>query len=863
MQGEGEGTNQALTTSRAMQPSAETFLWTLLRSTGPSSEGVSAMASDRNGYGMAWLCLSTTKKGKVQGEPYEFFDFSDCNLSPQKIFLMLDQLPKSVEGLKIGSSAVKGPALPLLRRFLEGVGGGGEGDKDKRPMLKKLSFADSSVGPSESEVIFAAWPSSLESFILKHNFVGTWGMRAFGEVIKHGKVSCLRVLDLQRTGLNDEGLKIFCKAVEGKSLKVETLNLSGNGLGVGGMENLCSALCAGCFSDIRHLLLGGCNLSDEAVERLADCMERGGLLNLEILDLEQNDPCSGRFLGPLGSALRKDAVPRMRTLKLKMTRVVIQAITEGVGVFLRSLSAAECPSDLHVHIRDLVLRRLYLAEDDFRALAAGKHRPLRTLSLHLDNENIGTFFGQLIGAPRSPPFESLDLFLTSLIRETDIDSSNGLRLLSQAIQMGRLNSVRMLSVCVVGHTEEVGGAGKAALFTSLGIVKLPILTDLQIWAVFTDSEVTLLAQAIRCGNLSGLRHFGLTGESLTGSRMQTMLQAVFDSETGMPVLEKLELRHTRAGEVGRFLGTALVSGKLGGKLSEIDLSDSYLTGETLRGLSEAVRDGALVNVLSLSLGRNGGVTGGMWGEFMRTIAESRGGLPKLEVLSLDGAAAQDAGGAIMLALLSGKVPSLRILGPLLLSVDAQGLGEMGDAVRAGRLNFPPRLSNLGFRLRDSTNPNINIDADPLITAIAESENGLPSSVRLLDLSGGRVGNRALASLAASGVGGAGGKLSYLQELILRSCDIDDGRLRAWGEVFSAHECPKLALINLSSNRISVEGVSAFLRSLSPQSLPELRSVRLEGQEGVEGEEQQKKFKSSVEALRSAAKREGKVWMWDR
>uniref|UniRef100_A0A0G4G0Y3 Uncharacterized protein n=1 Tax=Chromera velia CCMP2878 TaxID=1169474 RepID=A0A0G4G0Y3_9ALVE len=114
----------------------------------PSCEEVSEMASGRNSYGMAWLCLSSIKKGKVRGLPFTSLDLSGCNLPPQKIFFILEQLPKSVEALKLGPRAVKGEALTLLRRFLESVGGGEggggsgleEGGKEG-PSLKSLSFA--------------------------------------------------------------------------------------------------------------------------------------------------------------------------------------------------------------------------------------------------------------------------------------------------------------------------------------------------------------------------------------------------------------------------------------------------------------------------------------------------------------------------------------------------------------------------------------------------------------------------------------------------------------------------------------------------------------------------------------------------
>uniref|UniRef100_A0A0G4FIP3 Uncharacterized protein n=1 Tax=Chromera velia CCMP2878 TaxID=1169474 RepID=A0A0G4FIP3_9ALVE len=180
-------------------------------------------------------------------------------------------------------------------------------------------------------------------------------------------------------------------------------------------------------------------------------------------------------------------------------------------------------------------------------------------------------------------------------------------------------------------------------------------------------------------------------------------------------------------------------------------------------------------------------------------------------------------------------------------------GALGNPVRAGR--FPPQLKRVEFCLHEeATGTNV----DGLIRAIAESEKGLPHCADYLDLRGERIGEEALASLAASGGGVSGGKLSHLEILLLQDCEIDDGRLKRWGEACSAYQCPKLRLLVLNHNRISLEGVWAFLDVLTPQSLPQLTDLHLDGQEGLESIEQQREFSTSVRALQDAAHAEGKL-----
>uniref|UniRef100_A0A0G4F9B3 Uncharacterized protein n=1 Tax=Chromera velia CCMP2878 TaxID=1169474 RepID=A0A0G4F9B3_9ALVE len=176
----------------------------------------------------------------------------------------------------------------------------------------------------------------------------------------------------------------------------------------------------------------------------------------------------------------------------------------------------------------------------------------------------------------------------------------------------------------------------------------------------TDADMLLFVDVVRLGNLCGLRVLELSrtndGESVGRVGMEALMGAVVESEEGLPLLESLNLTGTRAGEGAPALGTALMSGKLT-KLSDIYLSESALTDQGLRGLEDAVRGGGFVNVVRLSLGDNWGVEGRVWTEFMRAIAESERGMPKMEWLGLSYTNASKE--AVSVALGSGKLPSLK------------------------------------------------------------------------------------------------------------------------------------------------------------------------------------------------------------
>uniref|UniRef100_A0A0G4GE00 Uncharacterized protein n=1 Tax=Chromera velia CCMP2878 TaxID=1169474 RepID=A0A0G4GE00_9ALVE len=706
---------------------------------------LSQLAKERESFRLAWLNLFLLNQNKALGKvpvaPPRSIDLSD-------------------------SVGVKGRALPLLLRFLERLQAARE-DGVRAPRLKQFTFAD--------------------------NPIGLEGIGALTKEVKEGKAASLHVLDLEKTGLEKQGMKSLSEAMKEKSL-----------------------------------------LTDEAVKPLAESMGRGDLMNLEVLDLGGNC-CWGRFLGDLGGALRADVVPHLRELSVTDARGSdMVGSKEPITSFLSALSAPECPPSLQV--RGLRLTDGDLSEEEVCAVGASKYRPLRTLDLSLPPTQVTPFLEEVVGAEEAPTYEVIDLCLHFL------DAANeGLSLVGEAIQSGRFACVRKLWV---GDLHDPDGAadpidfvgGKTALFTAFSPTRLPLLSEFQMHRfLLTDADITRFAEAVRVGNLSGLRVLQMRAadmdEDFGQEGMDALIIALVESGEGLPFLNELDLRDTKAGEAAESWERVFASGKLP-CLSDINLSNTLLTCQTLRRLGEAVRGGGLVGVLSLDLSSNTGIGRGVWGEFMRAVAESERGMPKLKNLNLMDTPACLAGGPVSLALGSGKVSSLEDLGVGIFYFDQAGVGNLEEAVRTGQ--FPPRLDKFAFQLSQA-NGNQPINLDGLVRAIAESGRGLPSCIASLGLSPARFSEQALVSLTASGGSDSWGKLSQLKCLDLSSCRVDNARLKRLAEVFSAHECRELQSVNLqNNNQITAAGVSAFLEVIAQieGGLPKLKSLDLQGT-GVE------------------------------
>uniref|UniRef100_A0A0G4I2F2 Uncharacterized protein n=1 Tax=Chromera velia CCMP2878 TaxID=1169474 RepID=A0A0G4I2F2_9ALVE len=958
-----------------------------------TSETLSDLAKHEDSVGVAWLCASLFNKnktlGKVSVDPPDSIDLSgsDVGTSPAKVFLFLESLPSSVKEIILDSVAVRGRALPRFLRFLERLQSvrkqaRGKGGKVTQMRLQSFVFGENSMGPPEAPRIFPLLLPCLESLSLKGNLLGLAGFRGLAEALRVGHASSLRTLDLERTGLNKEGLEIICKAItQTPLLHLETLNLSQNDLSNSGMSVLCPVLSVASLPHLRVLVLRNCGFGGAEMHSVAHVLEAGRLPKLETLDLEGNEwsgiSASNNAIRSFGRALRKNNVPHLRNLNLMSEGGIASGsmlfgnsvllgedLVAILGIVRLDISGERDMRPLeHVQIglRNVHPRHL-------RALAVGWYPSVRTLGLGL--AEVPAFLRALAESPLSvekPVLEALDVCLH--LKEPEANAGReGLELLGESIEKGRLGFIRKIKIRG-GNAIPALTEARGCFFQALRNQKLPRLSVLSLvdfglvrsevkclvgalkkgnlprlrvldlrghwnangWGVggieveemsnlmnaVVESEESphdleelnlsrtnagrgagALGWALRSGNLRRLSVVNLSRSCLSGAGVRGLAEAVregallavsclnlkenadgggmwradvgsaawtdlfrsmSDSSVGLPNLRELDLSDTSAGESVPFLGAALLAGKLG-KLVEIGLRKSGLTNLAVGSLANAVRFGCLVGVSSLQLSDNEQVEGESWEYFFEAIAENEDGLPSLKRLDLIDTEAKKAGGPLATVLGSGKLPSLEGLRPNLFQdgtvpfeLDDGGVQRLSDAVRAGR--FPPGLCRLGFRLVRGAQ---GIDVDRLISAISESEKGLPWCVGHLNLRGGRLGEDSLVKLARSGGGSSGGRLSNLKDLALCDCEIDDQRLKRLAEVFCAHGCPQLRLLNLFLNKISPEGLTAFVDTLSPEALPCLIDLSLGGQQGFEGREEGKRFARHVESVRERVRSEGKL-----
>uniref|UniRef100_A0A0G4F1V7 Uncharacterized protein n=1 Tax=Chromera velia CCMP2878 TaxID=1169474 RepID=A0A0G4F1V7_9ALVE len=863
------------------QTAEESSLFVILKRSGLSAETLSALARHRDSFGLAWLCcrlyMENKASWKTSVDPPQAIDLSETiGLSAKKVIFFLDWLPDSVEEVKLGPRA----AIPLFVRFLEKEEAARESGRRKRLnlSLQVKSWRQNSIGPEEAPILLPVLLPSLEKLSLKGNILGIEGFRALAEGMREGKAGSLKVLDLEETGFEKEGLMVLCQAIKETGLKVEELNLSGNPVRPldirsdgsweeGEIEAVCSVLSVSSLPCLRVLFLRGCRLGDSHVQQLCAVLGRGDVPNLESLNLEGNLKFpESTGLDCLVRALRVDSLPHLKNLNV---------ITEGgfcgtnmASFFLSSLKSEQCPPLENVSISLNHDAR----EDVLCALGGGQSPFVRTLSLGLPPSLLVTFLKAVLDSQaknegvEGGPFEDVDIRMTAEVwvgDETQIQAlCECLRLLGEGIRRGWLGFLKKVQAslwCVGGWNFEIqlGGSSeqwvfieeaKHAFFSSLSAVQVCGLSELSIQDLqLSDADMILGAEGVRVGSLCGLRVLDLSCESSDASGcfgregMEALVRAILENERGLPSLETLNFRNTRAGCGVGSLGSAFLAGKFP-KLCDLDLRKSSLTDEGVSGLADVVRGGGLMGVRVLDLGSHELVRESAWREFFQAIRDNRWGLPQLKSLILKETRATHVGGPLAAAVGRGRLPSLQTIWLSVFCLDEEGVGDFADAVRVGK--FPPHLQKVGFCLSEG-GPAISVDT--LIRAIGESEKGLPSSVSVLNLRGGRLEEEALAFLANSGEGSGvwGGRLAALGRLDLSGCAIDDGKLKRLGEVFTAHGAPKLTCLKVKGNTISIKGLTAFIDVLRPGCLPQLKQFLVEDPDEVVGDEE--KFALAIKA----------------
>uniref|UniRef100_A0A0G4H1U4 Uncharacterized protein n=1 Tax=Chromera velia CCMP2878 TaxID=1169474 RepID=A0A0G4H1U4_9ALVE len=435
-----------------------------------TSETLSDLARQRESFGLAWLgvflCQKTKRLDKVSVSPPSSFDLSGTRrICPEKVSLMLDQIPPSALDVTLDGAAVRGARFPLFLRFFGRLEAGVRGGEASR--LKSFLFPENSILPLEASRALPLLPPSLQSLCLKGNFLGPEGTRGLVEGLRTLRLCSLLTLDLENTGVDEGELR------------------------------------------------GGCRFWERGVRCLAESLSEGGLMSLETLDL-QGSVCGegggffgGAFLGPLGKGLCWGSVPCLKTLNLFDMRL----FGGGLASVLRALRAADRPPLLHGCVE---VGSQSLCKKMLRSLGEGGYPSLRSLRLFLENGDVETFFERLVEVPDRPHFESLEFKRERHEEEEEEEEeeetsllADGLRLVGQAIWMGRLSSLEKLSITTndpKAVPSEISVDDATGLFSMLALQNLPKLSELSIVDLcLTDVDVDLLAQAVRAGNLSALR----------------------------------------------------------------------------------------------------------------------------------------------------------------------------------------------------------------------------------------------------------------------------------------------------------------------------------------------------------------------
>uniref|UniRef100_A0A0K6S9P0 Uncharacterized protein n=1 Tax=Chromera velia CCMP2878 TaxID=1169474 RepID=A0A0K6S9P0_9ALVE len=816
----------------------------LFQRAGLTSETVSQLGRERSSFGVAWLSASLYARSLESS-------------FKRKIFLEQPCVIDISDG-----AVVKGEALPGFLKFLEG-----------RPSnLKKFTFAKNSMGVDEARQVFPAVLPSLEGLCVKDTMLSNKGLRPLSTSIAEGRASSLLSLKLENVGLNLVGLNTLCEALKKKTLlQIETLSLSQNPCCIDrGTRLLSPVLNTDCLPGLRVLLMRSCGMTAPELKDMATILGKGDLPKLETLDFGGNPGGwslyseAEKVVALFGKALRVEVLPSLKNLNLVIDEC--HAYPEDEDVLLNALASADRPP-----LENVEILLQHLSIEKARSLGGGNYPSIRTLYLHFGlrpllgaplpgPEVLVSFLSELLKAQERPQFDALDL-------NAGCDQSS-LMLMEELIRAGRFGCIRKLSlVGLFSQSSDSIFNPFIRLSSAFVETKLCRLSELILDRVQTGGMEILrfVGEAVRVGHLPGLRVLevsrlmgdgGNEGEWERGESEEIGLGALMRGFVGsvkVPPLERLSLSFGGVGAGVGSVGSAFMSGKLG-KLSDLRLDGGGLTNDGLKMLAQAVRGGWLVNLTYLRLPAMSEEDEG-WREFMKAIGKSDEGLPRLK--HFHPPLPQS------LALALRKLPALEAPkdrpttnthGPptpiprsdMSLVLDEEGLSNMAEAVRAGDL--PSGLKSLNISLCES------ISVDSLLVAIGESEKGLPPCVQGLDLRGGHFREETLAALAASEE-----KLSGLRHLELGGCDIDDSRLQRLGEVFNAHVCPGLASLWLEENKISLKGVSAFLKALHPESLPTLSTLRFYGQKTTEMQEANKRvFRDRCEDLVKEAKRQGKL-----
>uniref|UniRef100_A0A0G4G9T1 Uncharacterized protein n=1 Tax=Chromera velia CCMP2878 TaxID=1169474 RepID=A0A0G4G9T1_9ALVE len=632
-------------------PSEEEVLSLLLEHGGPFTQ----VTAGRDLFGMTWTSLRSIEMGAVRGAQLRSVDLSACSLSPGKAALLLLALPSSTEELVLGPAMVRGRALLPLCQFMDRRVSGcisGAACSGDAPRLKSLAFAKHSIGFDERAQVFSRLPEGLESFALEDDYPDTVKAPGLVSAIQSGRLNTLKSLKLHKfastEGLDeaiDAVLKAMseleehfpCESTGEFPLKLETLWVpwtrshvqGGNGFGAW-LE------CKG-MSSVRELRLSlESNMGYDAVSvslyELFRSLRSGFGESLESLHLDLRDRfCGGGYPAWMESSLGGTGwmCPRLKNLTVlteklhpffatflilaatgaKIGQSGLDTIVLGPRLYVRGqarwqmdcfevLNDVEKSVLLAVKPMDLVMENggVYEAE----VLLSGRLPFLRPVELLLRGPGGAAFLGALVSASSVPT--GWEWVKISFVGESEEADSLVMSAFVDALGMGRMGWMGEVSFRADIWEGRFKGDWER-LWPVFACVRFPVLSVLDLSRQMVgDGGMAALGEGVRSGNFPQLRRLLLERNEFGREGMRSFFGAVAD--TGLPLLECIDLCGTRAGEGASSLAECLKKTEALPSLKELQMRRCRLSDEGLHSLGRAFAVNRLPSLTSLGLLEN-------------------------------------------------------------------------------------------------------------------------------------------------------------------------------------------------------------------------------------------------------------------
>uniref|UniRef100_A0A0G4I7X8 Uncharacterized protein n=1 Tax=Chromera velia CCMP2878 TaxID=1169474 RepID=A0A0G4I7X8_9ALVE len=500
--------------TRSLQ-TIDNVLCSLFEHARPTVKEISEWASDRKGFGLAWVLLEFIKTGRAL-LPLERLDLSDFSLGAGKLTCLFSSLPEGphfVETLRCSPHVCKDKSLSVLLSFFERLKGGGTGGGTSI-CLKTLDLSKCDLDDI-ADVMFLLLPRSVEHLDLSGNRLRTPSMTVLSSVLALDRLPHLLSFDLSDNPLGPSGLRALSR---GLSSPTQVLHL-------------------------QSLKLARTKVREEGVETLAEALKARKTTSLQTLDLEGNDMRAGG-LKQLASAVNEEAVPHLRVLTLKenkLTRLRSNEVDFAPLAEFLSTSALKELEEL-----DLSDNPLYVGgnEGDFAFAAAllvpGRFPKLRRLNLGGFPMHSGQVevFATALGVEGAPSFEEL-----VLSHAGEGESSEGIVALANALGSGHQSQLRAFRM---HHRGDILREAFVGFSGSLGAGKNPNLRSLELFVLSRgdgsefSGGVSAMAEVIREGGLSSLENFRLNifVRSTDGAALASLGEALGGG--GCPSLQKLD-----------------------------------------------------------------------------------------------------------------------------------------------------------------------------------------------------------------------------------------------------------------------------------------------------------------------------------